>query len=89
MNEQLHQAPWANAWLVKQARDYRIDLAVVLVPEADRQSGYATNFIAEDLREAGVEVVEIHADMVDARKWNGARAKADVIDGIRRVRGAT
>ncbi|EAQ12790.1 2-hydroxyglutaryl-CoA dehydratase D-component [Maritimibacter alkaliphilus HTCC2654] len=89
MNEQLHQAPWANAWLVKQARDYRIDLAVVLVPEADRPSGYATNFITEDLREAGVEVVEIHADMVDARKWNGARAKADVIDGIRRVRGAT
>lgn len=89
MNEQLHQAPWANAWLVKQARDYRIDLAVVLVPEADRPSGYATNFITEDLREAGVEVVEIHADMVDARKWNGTRAKADVIDGIRRVRGAT
>lgn len=89
MNEQLHQAPWANAWLVKQARDYRIDLAVILVPEADRQSGYATNFITEDLREAGVEVVEIHADMVDARKWDGARAKADVADGIRRVLGAT
>jgi hypothetical protein len=85
MNEQLHQAPWANAWLAKQARDYRIDLAVILVPEADRQSGYATNFIAEDLRDAGVEVVEIHADMVDARRWDGARAKADVAAGIRRV----
>ncbi|MBV7407390.1 2-hydroxyacyl-CoA dehydratase family protein [Maritimibacter sp. DP1N21-5] len=89
MNEQLHQAPWANAWLVKQARDYRIDLAVVLVPEADRQSGYATNFITEDLRAAGVEVVEIHADMVDARKWNGARAKADVAEAIRRLQPAT
>lgn len=89
MNEQLHQPPWANAWLVKQARDYRIDLAVVLVPEADRQSGYCTNFIVEDLRDAGVEVVEIHADMVDARKWDSARAKADVAAGIRRVRAAT
>lgn len=89
MNEQLHQVPWANAWLVKQAQDYRIDLAVVLVPEADRPSGYGTNFIIEDLRAAGVEVVTIHADMVDARKWNGAKAKADVADGIRRVRAAT
>ncbi|WP_238367436.1 2-hydroxyacyl-CoA dehydratase family protein [Mesobacterium pallidum] len=85
MNEQLHQAPWANEWLVKQARDYRIDLAVVLVPEADRPSGYCTNFITEDLRAAGVEVVEIHADMVDARKWDGPAAKSAVTDGIRKV----
>ena len=85
MNEQLHQPPWANKWLVKQARDYRIDLAVILVPEADRQSGYCTNFIVDDLRDAGVEVALIHADMVDARKWNGAEAKAQVIDGIRKV----
>lgn len=84
MNEQLHQPPWANEWLVKQARDYRIDLAVILVPEADRPSGYGTRFIAEDLRAAGVEVVMIHADMVDLRKWDGARAKAQVATGIAR-----
>ena len=88
MNEQLHQPPWANEWLVKQARDYRIDLAVVLVPEADRPSGYSTRFIAEDLRAAGVEVVEIRADMVDARKWDGAAAKSAVAAGIRNVLGA-
>lgn len=85
MNEQLHQPPWANDWLVKQARDYRIDLAVVLVPEADRPSGYGTRFIAHDLRAAGVEVVEIAADMVDARKWNAGAARAAVAAGIDRV----
>lgn len=85
MNEQLHQPPWANEWLVKQARDYRIDLAVVLVPENDRPSGYGTRFIVEDLRAAGVEVVEITADMVDARKWNSHTAMAAVTDGIKRA----
>ncbi|MGR3320360.1 MAG: 2-hydroxyacyl-CoA dehydratase family protein [Pseudooceanicola sp.] len=88
MNEQLHQPPWANEWLVKQARDYRIDLAVMLVPENDRPSGYGTRFIAADLRAAGVEVVEISADMVDARKWDGPAAKVAVTAGIERVTGA-
>lgn len=85
MNEQLHQPPWANEWMVKQARDYRIDLAVILVPEADRPSGYGTRFIAADLRDAGIEVVEITADMVDGRKWNGAAAKAAVAKAIGRL----
>ena len=85
LNEQLHQPPWAGGWLVKQARDYRIDLAVMLVPENDRPSGYGTRFIAADLRAAGVEVVEITADMVDARRWDGAGAKASVDAGIARV----
>jgi len=86
MNEQLHQPPWANEWLVKQAQDYRIDLAVLLVPENDRPSGYGTKFIAADLRAAGVEVVELRADMVDARTWDGAAAKATVAAGIERVK---
>lgn len=85
MNEQLHQPPWANEWLVSQARDYRIDLAVVLVPENDRPSGHGARFIAHDLHAAGVEVVEIVADMVDARKWNGEAATTAVAAGIRRV----
>ena len=83
MNEQLHQPPWAGDWLVKQARDYRIDLAVMLVPEADRPSAYGTRFIAADLRAAGVEVVEITADMVDGRKWDGAAAKRQVEQALR------
>ena len=37
------------------------------------------------LRAAGVEVVEITADMVDARRWDGAGAKASVDAGIARV----
>lgn len=84
MNEQLHQPPWANEWLLKQAQDYRIDVAVMLIPENDRPSGYGTRFIAEDLRQAGVEVIEIAADMVDARKWDSASAYEKVRAGILR-----
>jgi hypothetical protein len=87
MNEQLHQPPWAGEWHVQQARDWRIDLAVVLVPENDRPSGLGTRFIAADLRAAGVEVVEITADMVDARKWDARAARAAVAAGIRAVSG--
>lgn len=82
MNEQLHQPPWANRWLAKQAKDYRIDVAVMLIPENDRPSGYGCRFIAQELRNAGVVVVEITADMVDARRWDKVKARQAVVAGI-------
>jgi hypothetical protein len=36
MNEQLHNPPWANEWIVDQARKHRIDAAIVLVPLGTR-----------------------------------------------------
>lgn len=86
MNEQLHLPIWAEGWLAKQARDYRADLAVILIPEADRPSAHGTRFIAHELRNQGVEVVEIVSDMVDPRKWRGDLAKQAVADGIARVK---
>jgi len=85
MNEQLHQPPWASEWLVKQARDYRIDLAVILVPENDRPSGYGTRFIASDLRAAGLPVIELQADMVDSRRWDGKKARAKLAKTLRQM----
>ncbi len=70
MNEQLHQPPWANAWLAYQARKYRIDVAVMLIPQRDRPSGYGSLFARRALEEAGVHVIEIWADMVDQRYWD-------------------
>ncbi len=32
MNEQLHNPPWANEWIVEQAKRHRIDAALVLTP---------------------------------------------------------
>ncbi|MGP9790553.1 2-hydroxyacyl-CoA dehydratase [Roseinatronobacter sp. NSM] len=86
MNEQLHQPPWVNEWLVEQARRYRIDAAVMLVPRHDRFSGYGSGFARRALEAAGVKVIEIWSDMVDRRDWNRADMQAHVgkaLDGIR------
>ncbi|MBV0911944.1 2-hydroxyacyl-CoA dehydratase family protein [Anianabacter salinae] len=78
MNEQLHQPPWVNEWLVKEAQRWRIDVAVMLVPEHDRFSGYGSYFAREALKAAGVRVVEILSDMVDPRDWDRAAMEAQV-----------
>jgi hypothetical protein len=70
MNEQLHQPPWVNEWLVHQARKFRIDVALMLIPEHDRFSGYGSLFAKRALEAAGIRVVEVWSDIVDPRDWN-------------------
>ncbi|SDY61029.1 2-hydroxyacyl-CoA dehydratase family protein [Citreimonas salinaria] len=78
MNEQLHQPPWVNEWLVKEALRWRIDVAVMLVPEHDRFSGYGSHFARAALEAAGVRVVQIRSDMVDPREWGREPVEAQV-----------
>ena len=85
MNEQLHQPPWVNRWLVDQARKFRIDVALMLIPRHDRFSGHGSLFAKKALEEAGVHVIEIWSDMVDQREWDRDamyRRVADVLDGM-------
>jgi benzoyl-CoA reductase subunit B len=87
MNEQLHNPPWANEWIVDQARRHRIDAAFVLMPLGTRPSATGTRFIEIALREAGVPVFSVAADMVDARLWNGEamrEAASQFLSGIGR-----
>lgn len=85
MNEQLHQPPWVNEWLVHQARKYRIDAAVMLVPRHDRFSGYGSLFARRALEEAGVRVIEIWSDMVDARDWDRRAMHARIAAELERL----
>jgi benzoyl-CoA reductase subunit B len=78
MNEQLHNPPWANEWIVEQARRHRIDGALVLMPEGSRPSATGTYFIERALEKAGVPALEIRADMVDGRKWDGTAMRESV-----------
>lgn len=87
MNEQLHQPPWVNEWLVREARRNRIDVAVMLVPEHDRFSGYGSHFAREALTAAGVRVVEIRSDMVDPRDWDRAATESRVRAALDNVEG--
>ena len=70
MNEQLHQPPWVNSWLVEQAKKHRIDVALMLIPRHDRFSGLGSLFAKEALEQAGVRVIEVWSDMVDRREWD-------------------
>lgn len=70
LNEQLHQPPWINAWMVEQAKRFRIDVALMLIPEHDRFSGHGSLYAKQALEESGVRVIEVWSDMVDPREWD-------------------
>jgi benzoyl-CoA reductase/2-hydroxyglutaryl-CoA dehydratase subunit BcrC/BadD/HgdB len=76
MNEQLHNPPWANEWIVHQAKTHRIDAALVLTPLGSRPSATGNRFIELALKQAGIPVLPVHADMVDARSWDAAKMRA-------------
>jgi len=78
MNEQLHNPPWANEWIVGQARRHRIDGAVILVPENNRSSATGTLFIKHALETAGIPALEVWADMVDSRRWDATSMRQHI-----------
>ena len=77
-NEQLHNPPWANEWIVDQAKRHRIDAALVLTPLGTRPSATGNRFIELALENAGIPVLPIFADMVDARSWDAAAMRRSV-----------
>ena len=78
MNEQLHNPPWANEWIVDQARRHRIDAALVLRPLGAKPSATGNLFIERALRQAGIPVLPVYADMVDSRGWDPAAMRQKV-----------
>jgi benzoyl-CoA reductase subunit B len=79
MNEQLHQPPWINSWMVEQAKRFRIDVALMLIPEHDRFSGHGSLFAKQALEAAGIRVIEVWSDMVDQRQWNREEIMARIV----------
>lgn len=83
MNEVLHLPPWMNGWMVSEAERCGIDAAVVLMPPRNRLSQSGTNLTIRALRAAGVPVLALDADMVDASKWDHDRVVGQVEDFLR------
>jgi benzoyl-CoA reductase/2-hydroxyglutaryl-CoA dehydratase subunit BcrC/BadD/HgdB len=77
MNEQLHNPPWANEWIVEQARAHRIDVAFVLTPLGTRPSATGTRFEEIALQAAGIPVFSVRAELVVSRLWVGDKMRAD------------
>ena len=78
MNEVLHNAPYAPAWIVREAQRNRIDGAVVLMPKGSRPSASGTLFITNALKAAGIPTFLLESDMVDARGWDGDAVTRDM-----------
>jgi benzoyl-CoA reductase subunit B len=70
MNEVLHLPPWMNEWMVSEARRSGIDAAVLLMPRDNRLSQSGTLLTSAALRAAGVPVLMLDADMVNAAQWD-------------------
>ena len=77
-NEFLHNPPWAAEWTVAQALEHRIDAALVLHPKSMKPSATGRIFIERALEEAGIPVLPVEADVVDARAWDPAAARRAV-----------
>ena len=78
MNEQLHNPPWANEWVVDQAKRHRVDGAIVLMPLGTRSAASGTRFIERALEDAGIPVMTLAADPVDSRYWDGQAMRTKV-----------
>jgi hypothetical protein len=80
MNEVLHLPPWMNGWMTSEAERCGVDACVVLLPPENRLSQSGTKITAEALEKAGVPVLMIDADMVDAANWDHDRMVGLVAD---------
>jgi hypothetical protein len=80
INEVLHLPPWMNGWMVDEARRCGIDAAVMLLPPDNRLSQSGTKLTALSLEQAGIPVLLVDADMVDAKIWDHDTMVANVAD---------
>jgi benzoyl-CoA reductase/2-hydroxyglutaryl-CoA dehydratase subunit BcrC/BadD/HgdB len=88
MNEVLHLPPWMNGWMVSETERCGIDAAVMLIPPDNRLSQSGTLLTAQALEDAGVPVLRLGADMVDAKTWDHA-TMVGMVDSFLRERGLT
>jgi hypothetical protein len=84
INEVLHLPPWMNGWMVSEAQRSGIDAAVIRLPPDNRMSQSGTKLTALSLEAAGVPVLTIDADMVDAGNWDHESMVGLVADFLRR-----
>lgn len=70
MEEFLHMPPWNTDWFIKAARENDIDGVVYLVPDNCTNAVEGSYFIVKALEDAGIPVLMLRADPVNAKKWN-------------------
>jgi hypothetical protein len=75
-----------NGWMVAEAERCGIDAAVILLPPDNRLSQSGNKLTASALEDAGVPVLMLDADMVDAKIWDHDKMVA-LVAGFLREKG--
>ncbi len=70
MEDMLHMPPWNCDWYVHEARKNQISGAVHLISESCTLGAGGTYFVKKAFEEAGIPLLQLHADPVDARAWD-------------------
>lgn len=70
MEDFLHMPTWNSDWYVKEAKKNKIDGVVHLISNSCTQSAGGTYFIKKAFEEAGIPLLQLHADPVDSRSWD-------------------
>ncbi|GAB1263359.1 2-hydroxyacyl-CoA dehydratase subunit D [Aurantivibrio infirmus] len=82
MNEVLHLPPWMNEWMSHEAKRAKIDAVMMLMPEGARLSQSGSLFTKKAFEAAGIPVIDIWADMVDASQWDREKMLEYVSDQL-------
>jgi len=78
MEDMLHMPPWNTEWYLKEAKKHQIRGVVHLVSSSCTQAVQGSYFIRKTFEDAGIPVLELMADTVDARDWDDARMTAEL-----------
>ncbi|MDG5788851.1 2-hydroxyacyl-CoA dehydratase family protein [Evansella sp. AB-P1] len=79
MEDMLHMPPWNSSWYVEEAKRNGIHGAVHIISDSCTMSAGGTYFVKKAFEEAGIPLLQLHADPVDSRGWdnNVMTAKID------------
>lgn len=69
LGHMLHTPPWNCDWYVHQAKTHKIDGVVHLITESCTNGAGGSYFVKKAFEEAGIPILQLRADPVDARKW--------------------
>jgi benzoyl-CoA reductase/2-hydroxyglutaryl-CoA dehydratase subunit BcrC/BadD/HgdB len=78
MEDMLHMPPWNTEWYLKEARKNQVGGVVHLVSASCTQAVQGSYFIRKTFEDAGIPVLELRADTVDARDWDDAQMTAEL-----------
>ncbi|ARK29913.1 2-hydroxyacyl-CoA dehydratase subunit D [Halalkalibacter krulwichiae] len=78
MEDMLHMPPWNSDWYVNEAKRNGIDGVVHLISDSCTQSAGGTYFVKKAFEDAGIPILQLRADPVDARGWDDSAMTAQL-----------